>query len=130
MKTMCFKQFFYKIPSEEILKSRKLFYDLKRKSGEQAKQWLDRVQNHIECCEFPKFVAYLLIDKFMCELAKDDKKFIRLANTWSLKQLNKYFGDEKVNKENIDETNDKYFDLNQEEFLLDSIKPEPQVHLF
>lgn len=94
----------YKIPSDEILEDRKIFYDLKRNEGEQINVWLDRVQGHIECCEFPNFVQYLLIDKFMCELDKNVMKFVRVAHTWSLEQFNEGFNVGNVNIGNINES--------------------------
>lgn len=81
----------YKIPSDTVLKHRKVFYDLWRRSDDHTKTWLNRVQNCIRRCKFPKLIEYLLIDKFMCELNRDEKTSIRLeANAWSLEQLIAY----------------------------------------
>lgn len=90
----------YKIPSEEIRKNRKLFYNLRRERDELIKSWLDRVQNRSNCCEFMKFTNFLVIDKFTCELKYNEIKSIeRNSNTWSLKQLKKYLLNQKIHTE-------------------------------
>lgn len=90
----------YKIPSEEIRKNRKLFYNLRRERDELIKSWLDRVQNRSNCCEFMKFTNFLVIDKFTCELKYNEIKSIeRNSNTWSLKQLKKFLLNQKIHTE-------------------------------
>lgn len=82
----------YKIPSDTVLKHRKAFYGLWRRSDDQTTTWLKRVRDCIRRCKFPKLIEFLLIDKFVCELSRDEKKSIRTAaNTWSLEQLSEYF---------------------------------------
>lgn len=87
----------YKIPSDTVLKHRKAFYDLWRRSDDDTTAWLNRVRKCIRRCKFPKLIEYLLIDKFVCELNRDEKNSIRkAANTWSFKELNKYFRRRKI----------------------------------
>lgn len=81
----------YKMPPDEILDNRKEFYCLKRGFGESIEMWLNEVQNHINCCDFSKFVEFFLIDKFVCELNKDEREIVCRANLWSLQRLNEYF---------------------------------------
>lgn len=61
----------YKLPADEFLKNRREFYGLKRENGESSKQWLIQVRNSINSFDFSN-AEYLLIDKFVCELNKDD----------------------------------------------------------
>lgn len=85
----------YQIPSNGIVNYRREFYRLKRENYEEPQAWLDRVQNHIVCCAFPKFIEYILIDKFMCELNADEIESIRSVaiDSWTFEQLHVYFGD-------------------------------------
>lgn len=83
----------YKIPSDAIIQNRQIFYALLREHGESTKAWLKRVQFCINRCEFPEFIEYLLIDKFICELNRNENEYFRMAHSWTLKQLNKYFMD-------------------------------------
>lgn len=82
----------YKVPSDAVLQNRKKFYNLRREEDEKTKIWLDRVENCINCCEFPKFVIYLLIDKFIGELDTVERENVRAAaDTWSLRQIFEHF---------------------------------------
>lgn len=86
----------YKIPSNEILHKRIEFYDLKRGIGETVEQWLNRVQSSILSCTFPTITnRFLLIDRFICGLSRDEMQIIERAGTWStLKQLMAMFADQ------------------------------------
>lgn len=76
----------YKIPTNDILDNRREFYGLKRKAGETIEKWLNRVYSHIEECDFPKSVEYILTDKFICELNATERELIRKADiNWSVK---------------------------------------------
>lgn len=76
----------YKIPSDKILDKRRGFYGLKRKRGETIEKWLNRVFSHIDDCDFPKSVEYILTDKFICELNTEERGLIRKAGIdWSMK---------------------------------------------
>lgn len=76
----------YKIPSDEVLENRREFYGLTREMGETTEKWLYRVFSHIDNCDFPESVEYILTDKFVCELVTDEREFLRKANpNWSMK---------------------------------------------
>lgn len=117
----------YKIPSKEIIANRRKFYRLKKKDDEQIEAWLERGQTQIKCCEFPKIVEFLLIDKFMCELKKNEIEFIRSAvDTWSIERLHEHFGKQKIGVDQLNGENamiDNSVELN-EEIPLDDIKHE------
>lgn len=81
------KQDLYKTPKKEIIKIRKAFYDLKRRKNEPTDKWLKRVQKCIDCCDFPIFMEFLLIDRFVCGLSKAEIEIILKTETWSLEQL-------------------------------------------
>lgn len=83
----------YKAPKDKILENRKAFYGLQRKCNEPTDKWLKRVQNCISRCEFPIFVEFLLIDRFVCALNKTEIGIIRGTDTWSLKKLLECFLD-------------------------------------
>lgn len=75
----------YKIPSNEILDSRREFYGLKRNLGETIEKWLNRVCSHMGDCDFPESVEYIVTDKFVCELTANERQLIRKADTnWSM----------------------------------------------
>lgn len=75
----------YKIPSDEVLGNRSEFYGMSRKTGETIEKWLYRVFSHIDGCDFPKSVEYILTDKFVCGLDSDEREFIRKADpNWSM----------------------------------------------
>lgn len=87
----------YEIPSDAVLQNRKKFYGLQRESGEQTKIWLNRVRNQVNCCEFPEFISYLLIDKFIGELASKERGFIRAtADNWTLEKIYECFSHHNV----------------------------------
>lgn len=120
---------FYKIPSNTIIQNRKEFYGLRRESGEQIKSWLNRVRSYINRCEFPIFVEYLLIDKFVCELNSDEKRFICTAlDIWTVKRLNKYLRDQTGETEHMDVNDVKYIDPSQELLSLHMEKFKRPVH--
>lgn len=118
---------FYEIPSVEVLQHRKIFYALKRESGEQITVWLNRVQTQVKYCEFRKFQQYLVIDKFMCELGQNDLKFLeRSGRIWSLDQLNKCFNVPNRNSD-VSDTPINYIDPSQDEIASDTVKSETPV---
>lgn len=83
----------YRLPSKEIRHNRKVFYDSHRKRGEPIEKWLERIGSGIDYCDFPRFFEYLLIDKIVCELRKNEMEMIQKAaqRTWSFKQLHEFF---------------------------------------
>lgn len=83
----------YKTPSIEIIRHRKEFYGLWKRCDDQTFTWLNRVQNKIDRCEFPPVLSrdYLLVDRFVCALDDDERKFVQSVNTWTLKELQDYF---------------------------------------
>lgn len=84
----------YSVPSKVILQKRKDFYGLRRKKRESTNQWLNRIQKGINCCKFPSFVEFLLIDRFVCGLDAVELKTIQSANkSWTLKQITELFLD-------------------------------------
>lgn len=83
----------YKTPSDEILQSRRAFYSLRRRPGESNAKWLKRVQECIGYCEFPLFVEFLLIDRFICGLNANELESIRSIASWTFKQLLDFFSD-------------------------------------
>lgn len=84
----------YKTPKKDILQNRQAFYDLKRETNESNDKWLKRVQSCVNNCEYPIFVEFLLIDRFVCGLNSADMEIIRQTETWSVKQLLDYFLDQ------------------------------------
>lgn len=121
----------YKIPLDEVIKHRKEFYHLWRRSDDQTKIWLNRVENHVKNCEFPKLIEYLLIDRFVCELDDVEKQHLRMVNNnWSIKRLNEYFDNQNVDTGfmGANSTIDNTIDPNQGELLpTDTVKSEPPV---
>lgn len=83
----------YKAPSNDILRHRREFYGLWKRCDDQTGTWLNRVQSHIDCCEFPPVLSleYILIDKFVCELGDDEREFVQSVDIWTLEQLKEYF---------------------------------------
>lgn len=111
--------FSYKFPSDTIVQNRLEFYSLRRSVNEPAKSWYHRVQALISRCEFSHFIEFLLIDKYMCELDTDERKFARMADTWTAEQLTKYFGDELNGATlNVNGIINEHTDTNQEELLV------------
>lgn len=83
----------YKIPSEEILQNRRAFYDLWRRSDDKTVAWMKRIQNCIQCCDYPKIIMdFLLFDRFVCGLNANESKSIQsVIEYWSLDELLEYF---------------------------------------
>lgn len=78
----------YKTPTEEIRKNRIKFYCLRKKAGETIANWMNRVQNSIDCCKYPMFmIEFLLIDRFICGLINTEATIIQSAKTWSLERI-------------------------------------------
>lgn len=88
------KQVLYEAPKKEIVKNRKVFYELKRREKESVDKWLQRVQKCIECCDFPEFMEFLVIDRFVCGLDNTEMEIILKTAAWSLKQLLEHFLDQ------------------------------------
>lgn len=99
MSDTTWKRHLYKAPKKEIIQNRKTFYDLKRGKNESTDEWLKRVQKCISSCDFPIFVEFLLIDRFVCGLNKTEMQIILNTETWSLKQLLEYFLNQNINTE-------------------------------
>lgn len=99
----------YKPPKKEILKNRKAFYDLKRKKSESTDKWLERIQKCIDCCDFPKFMEFILIDRFVCGLNKTEMEIILKTENWSLKQLLEHFLNQSGGKNKKDKAKPKVF---------------------
>lgn len=86
----------YGIPSKAILQKRRDFYGLRRRKRESTSQWLNRIQKCINCCKFPSFVEFLVIDQFVCGLDANEFKSIQSAQkSWTLKQITELFLDRK-----------------------------------
>lgn len=82
--------FLYQIPSNEVLKNRKKFYRLNKEDDESIQAWQERVQSHMNCCEFPVLVSseFHLVDKLMCELNIEEITSIKSAgDTLSFEHL-------------------------------------------
>lgn len=100
----------YNVPKSEILQNRKAFYGLQRENNETIEKWLKRVQNCISHCEFPMFIEFLLIDRFVCGLDSTEMKIVQDTVTWSLKQLLDHFLNRNINTKSInDKSNEKIF---------------------
>lgn len=79
------EQKLYKIPTNEILESRRKFYALKRNPCETIEKWMYRVCGHMDVCDFPQSIEYIFTDKFLCELTVSERELIRKSDTnWSL----------------------------------------------
>lgn len=121
----------YKIPSDTVIKHRRAFYSLWRRSDDRTMTWLNRVRNSIRRCEFPKLVEYLLIDRFVCELNRIERDSIRAAtsaNTWSLGQIIQYFDTILDSTGEIDAYIDENMNFNQDK-VTSTVKIEPLVLL-
>lgn len=119
MSDTTWRRHLYKAPKKEILQNRKAFYDLKRGKNESIDEWLKRIQKCINCCDFPIFVEFLLIDRFVCGLNKSEMEIILDTETWSLKQLLEYFLNQNIKTESTEE-NDKPKNENVSAHALDS----------
>lgn len=104
MSDTTWKRHLYKAPKKEILQNRRAFYDLKRGKNESIDEWLKRIQKCIGCCDFPIFVEFLLIDRFVCGLNRAEMKIILDTETWSLKQLLDYFFDQNIHNGSTDKS--------------------------
>lgn len=118
----------YKIPSDAVINHRKEFYGLVRKKGDQTKTWLNQIQKQIKRCKFSKSFEYLLIDKFVCELNRDEKNSMRTAaDTWSQNQLNQYCDNKMSGTEIHNEKEDMYIDEQPDEPIINIVKFEPTI---
>lgn len=118
----------YKIPSKEILRHRSEFFGLWRRSDDQASIWLKRVQNCIHYCEFPTYIAELmLIDRFVSGLNADELKSIqKVKKSWTLKQLLAHFSKKTNDTSYIGAASIINKNVNQiENISLDAVKHEP-----
>lgn len=95
----------YTTPSDVILKNRKRFYGLRRKSDESPTIWLKRVQNAIKRCNYPSLIEFFLIDKFICGLINTEKEAIQSASTWSLKRIAEFFSESNVDDKAVSASN-------------------------
>lgn len=112
----------YRIPSNKILQNRRLFYGFRRKKCESADQWLKQIQDHINRCDFPPSIEYMLMDCFVCGLNADELTTIRNAETWTLKELvAHYFDGNNSIEPTTDECNIEYITT----IPLDIVKSEP-----
>lgn len=89
---------FYEMPSNEILRHRREFYSLSRRSDDQSTTWLKRIRNCIRRCDFPAIlVEFLLFDRFVCGLNDNGLKSVRsVSKSWTLKQLLEPFLEERT----------------------------------
>lgn len=110
----------YQVPSNDILRYRKEFYDLWRRIDDPSMTWLNRVQNQIERCEFPPLMSreYILIDRFMCELNDDEKDIVGTVEAWTPTELTEYFLHQK-------QTNDHQ--MNEASAITESIDQHSEV---
>lgn len=98
----------YKAPQKDTIQYRQAFYRLKRENNESIEKWLRRVQECIDCCEFPIFVEFLLIDRFVCGLNNVEMEIIRGTESWSVMQLFDSFLNQNMGNElTFADTNEK-----------------------
>lgn len=83
------------MPTEVIRQNRKIFYSVQKFSNESIAQWLWRIREYLDGCEFGAVAEFLLIDKFICELADDDVCKFNNFELWSLTQLEQIVQDQK-----------------------------------
>lgn len=93
---------FYETPTDSILESRRTFYLTKKEATEPIAEWLCRIRDAIEHCDFGAFSNFLIIDKFFCGLDDDAKRWLRKTKTWSMEQLYQEIGNSKFFKEAAD----------------------------
>lgn len=118
----------YRVPLEQILKNRRIFYSLLRRSDEETATWLKQVQSCIHRCEFPSIVMkFLLIDQFVCGLNPSELKIIQGASQyWTMKQLLEHISDENVEIGYIEDESMVDRNVNQyENISLDLVKCKP-----
>lgn len=77
----------YRTPSEIVLEHRKIFYSIQKVENESVPDWLCRIRDSIDSCEFGTMTDFILIDKFMCELGIDEVNKFKITELWSLEQL-------------------------------------------
>lgn len=114
----------YTIQSNEILRNRRAFYGLLRRSEDKTTAWLKQVKNCIRRCEYPKIIMeFLLFDRFICELNDNELTSMESVNkSWTLQQLLEHFyGTGHI------ETVSAVVDIakQNENTVLDSVKSEP-----
>ena len=117
----------YQIPSKEILKNRREFFGLWRRSDDEISAWLKRVQNCIRRCEYPTIILeFLLFDRFVCGLDADELKSLRSVNkSWTFKQLLNHFSDKSIDTGHIEANLTVDYGINQiENISLDIVKSE------
>lgn len=116
----------YEAPSNQILRNRQAFYSLQRKAQESVDEWLKRIQSTIRCCEFPTIIEFLLIDRFVCGLNRNELVTIRCGQSWTVERLEETFTSENI-KNDPSESNavgSEYIVPNQM-IAVDFIKLEP-----
>lgn len=77
----------YSPPSDFVIANRKIFYSSQKVDDESIGDWLWRIRDYIDNCEFGELAEFLLIDKFVCELDKDEIYKFKNIELWSLDQL-------------------------------------------
>lgn len=77
----------YHMPSEDVLQFRRTFYLSHKESFETPNDWLGRIKESIHRCDFGKLTEYLLIDKFICELGRDEISTFQNVKSWAIEQL-------------------------------------------
>lgn len=92
----------YKTPSKQILRNRRAFYGLQRKAQEPVEQWLKRIQSSIRCCEFPSIIEFLLIDRFVCGLNRNELKTIQCVQNWTVNQLIDMFSNQNIKNDSTE----------------------------
>lgn len=121
----------YKTPSSEVLRNRRAFYGLQRKSEEPVQQWLKRVQSSIWCCEFPTIIEFLLIDRFVCGLNSKELKTLRRTHSWTAKRLVEMFSTQTIpNGSTAPNLTDSEHIVGNEITAVDLIKSEPVCYYF
>lgn len=115
----------YRLPVKEILRNRREFFGLWRRSDDKTVNWLERVQSCIHRCKFPTNIfEFLLFDRFVCGLNANELESIQnVNNSWTFKQLLEH-----VSSGDIDtgHTKSDVSNLNQSESTsLDLVKSEP-----
>lgn len=78
---------FYQTPAERVLQSRKTFYLTQKQHTESIADWLWRIRECINNCDFGELNDFLLIDKFIGELGNDEVQSFRNVQAWKLDQL-------------------------------------------
>lgn len=121
----------YEAPSNQILRNRRAFYGLKRKAKETVEQWLKRIQSSIRCCEFPTIIEFLLIDRFVCGLNRNELKIMRCVQGWTVKQLIDMFSIQNIVND-TPESNfaDSEYIVPNQMLTADLIKSEPVCYYF